>query len=147
MSVSLEELLSMAVFARVVQEQSFTAAAPHLGLSKSVVSERVSSLEKRLGTQLLHRTTRKLSLTPEGEHLYERFQHVLRAAEVAAEAAHAVGKRIGGKLRVTAPVYLGLSYLSGWIAEFGLLNPDVCVELNLSDKIEDLVASAYDVAA
>jgi DNA-binding transcriptional LysR family regulator len=145
MSVSLDELLSMAVFARVVQEQSFTAAAPQLGLSKSVVSERVSSLEKRLGTRLLHRTTRKLSLTPEGEHLYERFQHVLHAADAAAEAAHAVGKRIAGKLRVTAPVYLGLSYLSDWIAEFGLQNPDVRVELNLSDKVEDLVASAYDV--
>ena len=146
MSVSLDELLSMAVFARVVQERSFTAAAPRLGLSKSVVSERVSALEQRLGTRLLHRTTRKLSLTPAGERLYERFQHVLSAADAAADASHAVGNRIAGRLRVSAPVYLGLGHLAGWAAEFSLRHADVSVELNLSDSVEDLIAGAYDIA-
>lgn len=146
MSASLDDLLSMAVFARVVQERSFTAAAPRLGLSKSVVSARVSALERRLGTRLLHRTTRKLSLTPAGERLFERFQHVLSAADAAAEASHAVGKRIAGKLRVSALVYLGLGHLSEWAAEFSLRNPDVSVELDLSDKVEDLIAGAYDIA-
>src|ERR1043165_1602061 len=118
MSASLEDLVSMAVFARVVQERSFTGAAPHLGLSKSVVSDRVSALEHRLGARLLHRTTRKLSLTPEGERLYEQFQRVLTAADEAADSANSVSTRVAGRLRVTVPVGLGLAHIAGWIPEF-----------------------------
>src|SRR5690349_18490541 len=106
MPIVVDELLSMIVFARVVEAQSFTAAAPGLGLSKSVVSQRVSDLEKALGARLLHRTTRKLSLTPDGERLYARVRDLLAAADAATEASNAVGNRIAGVLRVTAPVYL-----------------------------------------
>jgi DNA-binding transcriptional LysR family regulator len=146
MSASLDDLMSMAVFARVVREQSFTAAAPHLGLSKSVVSERVSALEHRLGTRLLHRTTRKLSLTPEGERLYVYVQRVLEAADEAADATSALGTRVAGRLRVTAPVGFGLVQLAGWLADFARAYPDIALELSVSDRVVDLVAESYDVA-
>ena len=146
MPASLDDLLSMAVFARVVQERSFTKAAPHLGLSKSVVSERVSALEHRLGARLLHRTTRKLSLTPEGARLYELFQRVLTAADEAADSANSVSTRIEGRLRVTVPVGLGLSHMAGWIPEFCLQYPDVSLDFSMSDRMEDLVSGAFDVA-
>src|SRR5688572_33373385 len=133
MPASLDDLLSMAVFARVVQERSFTGAAPHLGLSKSVVSERVSALEHRLGARLLHRTTRKLSLTPEGERLYERFQRVLAAADEAAEVSAAVGDSVEGRLRVTAPAGSGLVPLAGWLPELSRAHPALCIELALAD--------------
>jgi len=145
MPVSLDDLVSMAVFARVVQERSFTRAAPHLGLSKSVVSERVSALERRLGTRLLHRTTRKLSLTLEGERLYERFQRVLVAADDAADASEAVRTRIEGRLRVTAPVGFGVLHLATWLPEFSRGYPDVSIELSLADWMVDLVAQGFDV--
>lgn len=146
MPASLDDLLSMAVFARVVQERSFTGAAPHLGLSKSVVSERVAALEHRLGARLLHRTTRKLSLTPEGARLYELFQRVLTAADEAADSANSISTRIEGRLRVTVPVGLGLSHIAGWIPEFCRRYPDVSLDLSMSERMEDLVSGAFDVA-
>lgn len=145
MSATLEDLLSMAVFARVVAEQSFTAAAPLLGLSKSVVSERVSALEARLGARLLHRTTRKLSLTPEGEQLYQRARLLLASADEAADALSAVGTRVSGRLRVTAPIGLGLARLASWLPEFSRAYPDVSIELSLSERIVDVVAESFDV--
>src|SRR5436309_536669 len=72
LAATLDDLVAMAMFARVVEARTFTAAAQKLGLSKSVISERVSQLEERLGVRLLHRTTRRLSLTAEGQRLYEQ---------------------------------------------------------------------------
>jgi len=146
MPTSLDDLLAMAVFARVVRERSFTAAAPHLGLSKSVVSERVTALERRLGMRLLHRTTRKLSLTPEGERLYTQFQRVLDAADGAADAVNEVSTRIAGRLRVTVAVGLGLVRIAGWLPEFSRAYPDVSIELSLSDRMVDLISESFDVA-
>lgn len=145
MSASLDDLLSMAVFARVVAERSFTAAAPLLGLSKSVVSERVSALEARLGTRLLHRTTRKLSLTAEGEQLYQRARLLLAAADDAADAASAVGTRVAGRLRVTVPVGLGLGRIAAWLPEFSRAYPDVSIDLSLTERMVDVVAESFDL--
>jgi DNA-binding transcriptional LysR family regulator len=145
MPASLDDLLSMAVFARVVAERSFTAAAPLLGLSKSVVSERVSALEERLGTRLLHRTTRKLSLTPEGEQLYQRARTLLAAADDAADAASAVGTRVAGRLRVTLPIGLGLARITAWLPEFSRAYPDVSLELSLTERMVDVVAESFDI--
>src|SRR5688500_522914 len=98
-----EEILAMVVFARVVAARSFTGAAAQLGVAKSVVSTRVSALERQLGVRLLQRTTRKLSLTPEGLALYERCARVVSAADEAAAAAAGVGADPRGLLRLDAP--------------------------------------------
>src|SRR6185369_14138597 len=98
MAASPEEILAMVFFARVVEQGSFTRAAAKLGVSKSVVSARVAALEERLGLRLMHRTTRKLSPTPEGLALYERCARVVAAADEAALAASSAGDAPRGLL-------------------------------------------------
>src|SRR5690349_19020904 len=108
----------MLAFARVVEEKSFTKAATKLGVAKSVVSARVSGLERSLGTRLLHRTTRKLSLTAEGSDLYERCARVVAAAEEAAAAVSGVGNEPHGLLRLNAPIVFAEEYLAAPLTEY-----------------------------
>src|SRR6478609_1419674 len=103
MAASPDDVMAMVLFARVVELRSFTAAAAKLGVSKSVVSARVAAFERRLRVPLLHRTTRKLSLTPEGLALYERCARVAAAADEAALAVAGAGDEPHGVLRVNAP--------------------------------------------
>jgi hypothetical protein len=91
MPASPDEILAMVCFARVVEARSFTRAAALLGVSKSVVSARVAALEQQLKVRLLHRTTRKLALTPDGLALYQRCAPLLAAADEAAAAARGTG--------------------------------------------------------
>src|SRR5262245_52024556 len=131
MPPKLDELMSMAAYAHVVEAKSFTAAASRLGLSKSVVSSRVSELEARLGVRLLHRTTRRLSLTTEGSRLYERCARILRAVEEAGEVVADVGTLPLGVLRVTAPVGFGLLHLAELLPAFAERYPGVRLDLSL----------------
>src|SRR5688572_10665369 len=103
--------LAMIAFARVVEARSFTAAAAKLGVSKSVVSERVSLLERELELKLLQRTTRKLSLTPDGLLLYERCAPVASAADAALVEFAGTGDAPRGTLRVNAPIVFAEDYL------------------------------------
>ena len=102
------DLNSMAVFARVVEEQGFSAAARRLGLSKSAVSKHVAQLEDRIGAQLLQRTTRRLRLTDVGAAFYERCARILAEAEEAELAVSHMSAAPRGTLRISAPVSLGI---------------------------------------
>ncbi len=146
MDPKLDELVSMAAFAHVVEARSFTAAAAKLGLSKSVVSTRLSQLEARLGVRLLQRTTRRLSMTTEGARLYERCARILRASEEAVEVVAQVGTVPHGLLRVTAPLGFGLLRLVQLLPTFAERFPRVRVDLSLSDRIVDLSIEPFDVA-
>jgi DNA-binding transcriptional LysR family regulator len=146
MSPKLDDLLSMAAYAHVVEAKSFTAAAAKLGLSKSVVSSRLSELEARLGVRLLHRTTRRLSLTTEGARLYEQCARILRAAEEAVEVIADVGTLPHGLLRVTAPIGFGLLTLAELLPAFSEQYPEVRLEVSLSDRILDIASEGYDIA-
>jgi DNA-binding transcriptional LysR family regulator len=146
MSFSLDDLSSLAAYAHVVEAKSFTAAAARLRLSKSVVSSRLSDLEARLGVRLLHRTTRRLSLTTEGALLYERCSRILRAAEEAAEVIADVGTHPQGLLRITAPIGFGLLQLAELLPDFSQRYPDVRLDISLSDRILDIAAEGFDVA-
>ena len=146
MDPKLDELMSMAAYAHVVEAKSFTAAAAKLGLSKSVVSSRLSELEARLGVRLLHRTTRRLSLTTEGARLYERCARILRAAEEAVEVIADVGTLPQGLLRVTAPIGFGLLQLAELLPSFSERYPDVRLDVSLSDRIIDIASEGFDVA-
>src|SRR5687768_14048322 len=106
MTTSLDDLVSMAMFARVVEARSFTAAAATLSVSKSVVSKRIAALEERLGARLLHRTTRRLSLTPDGTRLYERCLDMLRTVDEAAELVQAHTDEPRGLLLVNSSIVL-----------------------------------------
>lgn len=136
----------VAVFVKVVQAGSFSAAARLLGLPTSTVSNRVATLEKRLGVTLLQRTTRRLKLTEPGE-LY--FQHAATGLGHMLEAEAAVTESVGeptGLLRVTAPADIGDHILSGILTRMRHLHPKVRIELVLMNHYVDLVAEGVDVA-
>jgi DNA-binding transcriptional LysR family regulator len=145
-TASLDDLVSMAVFARVVEARSFTGAATALGLSKSVVSARVAALEERLGVRLLHRTTRRLTLTEDGARLHEKCARMVAAADEASEVLQSVGTEPEGVVRVTAPVGVGLRHLPGILREMAEQYPKVRVEVSLAERTVDLVAEGFDVA-
>ncbi|WP_437797067.1 LysR family transcriptional regulator [Sorangium sp. So ce693] len=145
LTTSLDDLLSMAIFARVVERKSFTGAASVLGLSKSVVSARLAALEERLGVRLLHRSTRRLALTEEGLRLYESCERILTAADEAASAMHGVSRVPEGLLRVSAPISFGILKIAPLLGDFAARFPKVRLELSLSDSLVDVVGGGFDV--
>lgn len=142
----MENLADIAVFVQVVDTGSFTAAAEQLNVSKAVVSKYVTRLEQRLGARLLQRTTRRLTLTEAGEALYAKSSGAL--AELA-DAEQDVARLTGaprGRLRVTAPTYFGSSILAPLLKDFVARFPEITLELDLDDRITDLVKDRFDVA-
>jgi DNA-binding transcriptional LysR family regulator len=140
------DLNHVAVFARVVELESFTAAAQQLGLPKSSVSRTVSRLEEELGVRLLQRTTRRLHLTDAGQAYFERARAALGSLEEAALAASNLSVEPRGVVRMTAPGDMGLINLPGLIARFVSKYPLVHVEVSLSARRVDLVAEGFDIA-
>jgi DNA-binding transcriptional LysR family regulator len=135
-----------AVFVKVVQAGSFSAAARQLGLPTSTISTRISRLEKRLGITLLQRTTRRLSLTEAGTVYYHHASQGLSYLLEAEAAIDEARKRPQGKLKVTAPADLGDSMLAKLIERTQLEFPELEMELILTDLYVDLVAEGVDVA-
>ena len=145
MSIQLDLLPSMVLFAQVVQLRSFTAAARQTGLAKSAVSKRISLLEEHLGARLLMRTTRKLSLTEEGLHFYEHCATMLAAMNAARDSVSAASVSARGPLRVNAPVTFSQMYLARAAAKFLEQHPDVELQLSTDDRIVDVVEAGFDV--
>lgn len=135
-----------AVFVKVVQAGSFSAAARQLGLPTSTVSNRVAMLERRLGVMLLQRTTRRLNLTEAGDRYFQHarlgFEHLMDAESAVTEAAG----EPSGLLRVTAPADLGDVILSGILSEMRLRFPKVKIEMVLTGTTIDLIAEGIDAA-
>jgi DNA-binding transcriptional LysR family regulator len=142
----LDNLQELEIFGRVVSAGSMSAAARELDLSLAVVSKRVAALEERLGARLLHRTTRRQSLTPEGEVFHEHCARIL--AEVAGAEASMIDRRgaMSGLLTVTATPAFGRQYLALLVAEFQAAHPDVAVRLLLTDDVVDLVEHRVSLA-
>ncbi|WP_036302116.1 LysR family transcriptional regulator [Methylotenera sp. L2L1] len=135
-----------AVFVKVVQAGSFSAAARQLGLPTSTVSTRISRLERRLGITLLQRTTRRLSLTESGTVYYHHASQGLGYLLEAEAAIDEARKQPQGKLKVTAPADLGDSLLANLVQRAQQEYPALEVELLLTDRYIDLVAEGIDVA-
>lgn len=142
----MDKYLEMKVFTTVADCGSFVAASDALDLSKAAVSRYVSDLERRLGTRLMHRTTRKLSLTPEGEIFLARCRVILESIEESEEEISSRGVTASGTLRVTAPVSFGIRHLAPLWSEFLNAYPDVKVDLELSDRVINLVEEGFDLA-
>ncbi len=142
----MQSLIAMAAFARVVEAGSFTAAARDLGISTPVLSKRIAALERGLGAQLLHRTTRKLSLTEAGSAFYEHCARVVEEAGKAEESVARLSEAPRGLLRVTAPVAFGSSHVAPVVPAFLERYPEVQVDLELNDRIVDLAADGFDLA-
>ncbi len=141
----MEKLDAMAVFARVVEAESFSGAARALGLSKSAVSKQVSRLEDRLGLRLLNRTTRRLSLTEAGAAFYQGCRRVVAEAEAAEQAVTHLAGAPRGRLRVNAPMSFGVRHVSPALPEFLGRYPELAIDLTLNDRMVDLVEEGFDV--
>lgn len=142
----MDRFLEMQTFSAVVDAGSFVKAADALGLPKAAMSRYVGDLETRLGVRLLHRTTRRLSLTGEGQVFYDRCKELLAGV---AEAEAEITSRSGaasGLLRVNAPVTFGIRHLAPLWGEFRVRYPNVTLDVTLADRVVDLVEEGYDVA-
>lgn len=142
----LDELRQIAIFAKTVDHGSFRAAAKALDLSPSVVSHHVGQLEQRLGVALLYRSTRKLSLTPDGERLLVAAHTMMDAAEAGLQDIVSHTHQPSGMLRITAPAFLAQSALTRQLAEFSIAYPQVQLAIDFSDTRQDLIADGYDIA-
>src|SRR3974390_986527 len=134
----LDRLTGMEVFARVAAAGSLSAAGRDLGMSQTMVTKHMAALEARLGVKLLHRSTRRISLTDAGRNYLEASERILAdmSAADAAVAAERVEPR--GVLRLNAPVSFGERQVAPLLAEFATLHPLVSVELGLNDRLVDL---------
>jgi DNA-binding transcriptional LysR family regulator len=142
----MQDLNDMLFFAEVVERGGFAAAGRALGVPKSRMSRRVAELEARLGVRLLQRTTRKLSLTEVGE-VYHRHCAAMRAeAQAAAEAVERVQAEPRGTLRVTCPVTLAQTVIGPLLPRFLQAHPQVRVEMEVTNRVVDLVEEGVDVA-
>ena len=133
-------------FVAVVDRHSFSSAADRLGVAKSILSRRVSDLEKRLGVQLMQRTTRKLSLTDTGRHFYQRAINLLSDLNDAEQMVSDAQASLSGKIKLAAPLGIGIGQLSLPIADFMELHPDVEIAVELNDRHVDLVTEGFDLA-
>lgn len=143
---SMDKLEAIRVFVGVVDAGSFVGAADGLNLSKTAVSRHVADLEASLGVRLLHRTTRKLSLTSAGQTFHIRCKTLLAdLAQYEGEvAAHAV--QATGVLKINVPVTFGLLHLAPVWPRFMKAHPGVTLDVTLSDRVVDLVEEGYDLA-
>ena len=142
----LDSLAGMAVFAKVVEARSFTAAAAELGMSKSAVSKQITRLEDRLGARLLNRTTRRLSLTETGAAFYDRCARVVAEAQQAELAVTHLQSEPRGTLRVNAPMTFGHLHIAPAIPDFLARYPELRVDMTMNDRFVDLIDEGFDVA-
>ena len=137
---------SLRAFVQVVESGSLTRAADVLNVATSAVSRRIKDLEAHLGTQLMQRTTRQLRLTAAGEQFHMRATQILQALEEAEVEAGDQATTLRGPLRIAAPLSFGQTHLAPILIDFASQHPDVQLDVDLSDRMVDLVAEGHDLA-
>lgn len=142
----MDTLTSMRVFANVVEAGSFSGAADRLDMSRAMASKYVINLEDHLGTRLLNRTTRRLSLTESGTAYYERCVQIISDVQEAEQAAGQLTGTPRGTIKITMPVAYGLHRLGPVIADYVRLYPEVKLDISLNDRRLDLVEEGFDLA-
>lgn len=142
----MSQINEMKAFLAVTETGSFVAAAEKSGVSTTALSRWVMQLEQRLGVRLLHRTTRRLSLTVEGERFAERCSDILQQLSEAEAELSAQASQISGRLRVNVPVSYGIRYLAPLWASFKQKNPAIELDLVLTDRLTDMVEEGFDLA-
>jgi len=141
-----QHMADLLVFVKVVEASGFTAAAMALGLGKSAVSKQVQRLERNLGATLLHRTTRRMTVTEAGRVLYEHAATMVRAMEDASASLSSLASRPSGRLRMTTSVSYGKHVLGPLLPEFHRQHPEIQVELLLVNRHVDLWEEGLDLA-
>jgi DNA-binding transcriptional LysR family regulator len=142
----MDTLLSMKVFRQVVESGSFVGAAERLSLSTAMTSKHLMHLEKHLGTRLLNRSSRSLSLTESGKLFFERCKGILEEMEEAESAVGSVSGVPRGTLRVSLPSWTATRRLVELVATYRQRYPEVVLDLSFEDRVVDLIEEGYDLA-
>lgn len=142
----MDVLAAMRTFRRVVERASFSLAANDLGQSTAAVSKQVRQLEEHLGSLLLLRTTRRMSLSDAGQAYFSECCHLLDELAALECATRAGTREPGGRLRVNAPLSFGLKVLSPILADFMRRYPQFRIDLTLDDRLLDVVSEGFDVS-
>jgi len=140
----MDSVAAMRIFVRVAELSSFSQAALSLGLPKASVSTAVQGLENRLGTRLLHRTTRRVRLTPDGQVYYERSKDLLSDMEELEGLFRSGPADLQGRLRVDLPARMARSLVLPRLPEFMATHPRLVVEFSSTDRLVDLVREGFD---
>ncbi|WP_207480008.1 LysR family transcriptional regulator [Arenibaculum pallidiluteum] len=143
---SLDPLAGVAVFLHLSELLSFSATAERLGLSRATVSTQVADLERRLGVRLLQRSTRRVTLTEAGQAYRDGLAGLLDQVRDAERLAASFQTEAVGRIRVTAPVEFGHRFLVPALPDFLATRPGLVVELDLSNRPADLIATGFDLA-
>ncbi|HWT36295.1 MAG TPA: LysR family transcriptional regulator, partial [Paraburkholderia sp.] len=142
----MDKFVSMEVFVAVVEAGSLTAAAERFDLSSAMVGKHIRSLETQLATRLLTRTTRRQSLTEIGRQYYEQCRRILADVKAAESLAEAMTSAPRGTLKVTVPLTYGVEVFSPAMTDYLNRHPEVSLELDLSNRIFDLIDEGFDAA-
>ena len=142
----MDRITAMQVFVRAVTAGSLSAAARQMGMSPAVATKQLDSLEAHLGVKLLHRTTRRLSLTEAGSDYLEACQRILPDIEEAEAAAASQRIEVRGLLRISMPLSFGSRYIAPLIPSFSIRHPALRIELGLNDSVVDLLDGGWDMA-
>lgn len=140
----MDRLQSMRAFVRVVEQGGFARAARALNMSDTVVTRLVADLENHLGTRLLNRTTRKLSLTETGQAYLERVRQILQDIDDAEAIASAMAHKPAGTLRIYSSLAFGRYQLTKLLPQFAAAHPDIVLDVTYSDRAVDLVGEGFD---
>ncbi|MBV8496496.1 MAG: LysR family transcriptional regulator [Gammaproteobacteria bacterium] len=141
----MDQLACLRSFVRVADLRSFTRAADVLGLSRAVVSTHVADLERHLGCQLFHRTTRRVGLTSDGAEYLARCQRILAELAAADESVRRTRLSPQGRLRVDVPVVFGRALLIPALPQFTARYPELQLEVQFNDRVVDLIAEEIDL--
>lgn len=142
----MEQFSALRLFISVVDTGSFSAAGELLGISTSAVSRQVAALEAELGIRLLKRSTRRVALTEAGSLYLTRVRSLLTGLEETNRSLKQPNTSATGKFRIAAPTALGLTLIAPAIADFMAAQPNVVIQLDLLDRIIDLLEEDYDMA-
>ncbi len=142
----MDQFKQLSTFVAVASKGSLTAAAKSEGIAPAMIGRRLDALEDRLGVKLLLRTTRKVSLTPEGAGFLEDCQRLLVELTSAEAAVSAGSVKATGHLRITAPAGFGRRHIAPLVPAFMAMHPEVKVSLELSDRLVDLLNEPFDCA-
>ena len=145
-TVLMDKLTAMRVFNEVVKYGSFSRAAEHLDMAASVVTRYIASLEKELGSQLLLRTTRRLSLTERGEIYLERSRKILEDIDSTEALVSSVSKAHSGPIKLAVTTNFGLHFLPAIMSQYQKQYPEIIFDVMLQDEPLDLVARGLDMA-